>query len=503
MVSIFFSPDKTQIVTAVLKNGRLQIKSVNEMDSRFNIFLQSVDKDKKSEIYYSPFFGEREKELSVQPQAVVNRQEALFQFFTGLKKDLIEKFDEVYIVLPDELFSVIDCFDYTTEANLNDTIAEISDMSIEDLVIATPFEATPGQFNKKTVYAIQGEIIEDIISAATRCDIPLNSIEAASMSVIRAVANWRTEKIFLPIYSTSADLISYSPLGGMFRLETDLSGNYFEKYKAGADNEIRSVLFQRDVAAEKTFKSINLNVPVYVLGNSASIANLPSLSSRIGTLNLSEFIESEPNLNLNNYIGAVGTMLQVIEDSSEIYSTRPSFLKIKSGNLLPENIRVGTRIKRFGNVTRSVLKKAVALLTLLLVVSVGIFFYFSNIKVSTDLQSNYEAAQKEESVIKRDFEILELSKKEDYHPVESFITLLKYRPEELKFLNINIGSNSGNIANDWVKFTVVSKDPILFQNMLSQLREEKTFNNCTLSEINSDNTGFKKANFMLGKGGAK
>ena len=506
MVSIFFKPDKTQIVTAILKNGKVCVKSATEIESRFNLFSAAVEKENNIKKHYSPFYGEVEIEKEPPSKVKFNtdRKEALAQFFSGLKKDFIDKFDEVYIVLPDELFSVIDCFEFTTEDNLENTVSEIADMSFNDLAVAIPFEATPGQFNKKSVYAMEQEIIDDIIAAAVKSDIPLNSIEAASLSVIRAIADWRTEKILFPIYSTSADIISYSPLGGIFRLETDLNKNYLENYRIDAEEEIRSVLCQRDVAAEKTFKSINLNVPVYVLDNSKCVENISSLNARKGEIKISDCIKLENNSNPIKWIGALGTMLQVLDENSELYATKPPFLRIKSGNLLPENIRVGTRIKRFGKLTKNILQKAVAILGVSLIASLAIFFYFHSIKISSDLQSKYDSAKEEEVLINRDFEILELSKKENYHPVESFITLMKYRPEELKFLNINVGNNSGaNVLNDWIKFTVVSKDPILFQNMLSRLREEKSFTNCSLNEINSDTTGFKKANFMLGKGGDK
>ena len=124
--------------------------------------------------------------------------------------------------------------------------------------------------------------------------------------------------------------------------------------------------------------------------------------------------------------------------------------------------------------------------------------YLNSIQISPELQTEYDEAHKTEAELSREIRIIEQAKREDEKPLGAFTTLMKYRTEEIFLTNINIGGTDS--ANNWVKFTAVSEDAIAFQELLSQLREEKVFQNCSLAEISSDVSDFKKAHFSLGKG---
>ncbi len=501
MTGIFFRPDKTQIVSAEVKHKKLKILKTENLGSFFDILQTPNKKNAGGGEEPFRFAGSPEKKPLEPKQANrETRRTKIETFFRYLRENSgIKKYDEVYIVLPDEIFSVVDVIDYTTDENLQKTIEEMTGKDFEKFYVTTPIKATPGQYNKRTVYAIDKKLIDDFAAAAEKCNILLTSIEPASLSMVRAVADWRTEKIFFPIYRETAEIISYSPLGGVFRLETNMTGEVLQNYGQAADQDVKTVLRQRDAAADWTYQSSNVNVPVTVLGSYKRLKDLPALRDRADlNLKMSEIVEGVFD-DSKDWIGTVGTLLQDFDEDSELYSSCPQFLKIESGNILPENIRVGTKIKMWGQVTQSILKKATAVLSVILAAGAGAIFYLNSIEVTSDLQSRYNTAKKEELQMNQDIQIITLAKKENVQPIESFFTLLKYRPEELKLTNVNVGNMSGNNATEFIKFVGVSENPILFQEMLSKLRGEKLFANCSLNEITSDTKGIKKANFILGK----
>jgi len=190
--------------------------------------------------------------------------------------------------------------------------------------------------------------------------------------------------------------------------------------------------------------------------------------------------------------------MQVYGASEEIFSDCPPFLKIGSGNILPKEKQVGAKIKHISQIVKRWLTITAVLMFGVLMTEVAGIFYLSTIKITPELQSAYDEAQKSDAEINREIGIVELAKKEDEKPIEAFATLMQYRTEDLYLTNFSIGGN--DTAVNWVKFTAVSEDPIKFQDLLSRLREEPKFQNCSLAEISSDTGDYKKANFSLGKG---
>ena len=75
------------------------------------------------------------------------------------------------------------------------------------MYISTPIKSTPGTNNKKTIYAMQKKLVEAIAEVADKLNIQVVSIEAASMSMIRGVGEWKIEKILIPVTSESANII--------------------------------------------------------------------------------------------------------------------------------------------------------------------------------------------------------------------------------------------------------------------------------------------------------
>ena len=104
--------------------------------------------------------------------------------------------EDIYLVFPDEKFELVDTANITSEEEMERVLKESIGKSKEEFYISTPFHSTPGTYNKKTIYAIRKNFADKIIQAADELNIQISSIEAESMATMRAVGDWRKEKIW-------------------------------------------------------------------------------------------------------------------------------------------------------------------------------------------------------------------------------------------------------------------------------------------------------------------
>ena len=465
MIGIFFRPDKTQIVRAKIKS------------------------DKK--IYVKEFL-----EIASYCQSFLNESEqSIFKIFQDLKTKFKFGNEDIFLVLPDEFFEMIDTTNITNDDELRRFVEDGTGLNFEEVYISIPIESTPGTNHKKTICAIQKFFVDEIAQTADRLNMQVVSIESASVAMFRALGDWKREKILVPVTEFSADIFSYSPLGGIFKFETDLAEKNFLENITAAEEELKSAIRKRDIAAEYTFTSINENVPVNILNERINI----NLGVRQGEeLKFQNCVVVEKNIIQSDWLAVVGTLLQNYGEESEIFADCPQFLKNGSGNILPKEMQVGTQIKHWRQVATNIFNRVAVIMFAVLALEIGVIFYLNTIKISEELQTKYDTAQKSDSNLSREIKIIELAKKEDEKPTEVFSTLMKYRMDNLFLTNFSVGGSDS--ANNWVKFQAVAEDPILFQDLLSRLRDEKKFTNCGLAEISSDTSNFKKANFNLGKG---
>ena len=470
MTGIFFRPDKTQVIKAKVKGDKkLLMKDAVETESCLKIFKDCL------------------------ANAEGNRVAELFQ---ELKTKFKLGSEDVYLVMPDEMFEMTDAANITSDAELKQFVENSTGLDFSEVYVSIAIEATPGQYKKKTVYVMRKSLVDEIAKAADRLNIQVVSIEAASMAMVRGLGDWKREKILLPVTGNSADIISYSPLGGIFKLETNLTEQKFVEQPEKAERELKSAIKKRDIAAEYTYTSINDRVPINVLSSDKIKIDLED--RRGGEIKFQSCVEFEKPLKASEWIAVTGTLMQVYKEGDEIFSDSPPFLKIGSGNILPEEKQVGAKIKQWQQMLKKFLNSAAVVMFGILAILGGVILYFSRIQITPDLQSAYDDAQKTDVELSREIGIIELAKKEDEKPIEAFATLMQYRTEDLYLTNFAIGGNDASV--NWVKFTAVSEDPIKFQDLLSRLREEKKFTNCSLAEISSDTGDYKKANFSLGKG---
>ena len=149
--------DKTQVVSAKIKgnNKKLQVKEMTEIESYLQYFEKFLEKPEEAKI-----------------QAVLEKLKTKIKFGN----------EDVYLVMPDEMFEMTDAANITNEAELKQFVEDSTGLNFEDLYVSTAIEATPGTNNKKTVYAMQKALVDAIARTADALNIQVVSIEAASIN---------------------------------------------------------------------------------------------------------------------------------------------------------------------------------------------------------------------------------------------------------------------------------------------------------------------------------
>ena len=121
MIGIFFRPDKTQIMWAKVKGDKkLLVKDTIEAESCLKVFKEC--------------------------QTGENKIPELFQ---ELKKEFKLGSEDVYLVMPDEMFEMTDTANITSDAELKRFVEENTGFNFEELYVSTAIQAIPGTYKKK------------------------------------------------------------------------------------------------------------------------------------------------------------------------------------------------------------------------------------------------------------------------------------------------------------------------------------------------------------------
>lgn len=487
MISIFFRPDITQVVKAKLTGDRkLSVKKSFQIKSAWKYLKE---------------------DSNIETERVLTNEERIFrlsEIFDEINHKVSMRYDDVYVVLPDILFSVSDTIRYVNNQQMQEDIERAAMTSADHLYVAEAFTSSPGVENKRCVYAIKKSVVNLVVKGAEQAGINLSSIEASSVCAIRMFSDWRHEHIILEIFPDNVTFYVYSPLGGIFRLEVDnLTGREINNSPNTAEAILKEKISMLDMVAERTFVSYNVDVPITTLYGKGKIEVNNILSNRSGPrVGFPEFIKAPDDTNNTGWFACLGTLLQVYTEKDVLYENRPDFLKVSSGNVLPEDLQLNTRLLQWRQLTKSILTKLCFIFGFIFLVECGTILYFGSVKISPGLQADYDKAKQNESMINNELNAIELAKVENEYPVLAYTSLIKHKPEKMRLLQFNVGNSSGkgNNSGSWVKFTAVAPDPILFQELMMKLRDDPVFTNCSVADITTDGSGLKKAEFILGKG---
>ena len=391
MLAVYLQPDSLKIVQGrIRKDNVLEIKDYRNLSNAvigknyFNILIaaSSAGKDKNSVDKFADLFREIKK-------------------ISGYRRE------SVCLVLPDFLFYKIDCFSYDKEADIEEQIRSFLRINLDEIYYSVPILTNPApKENRATVYSIERKYIDIIIEAAKCANVRLTSIEASSISFLRASGKFQKEEFIFQGYEKNATLIAYSSIGGLFAM--NVSELSFENIGHLSDNNraeslIRSNITQFEFAAKQRFKSINDDIPITVLENSELVKGFTAFKEREGgKQKFAKYILSDiPENKQWDWMAVVGTLMQSVEfpnlecNDSVIID---DYERILSGNLLSDKIQKNSTFSPlFAKIKNNRYLREALLFVVLLLTSIICVLVVYTIKESFeskpeywDTQENYE-----------------------------------------------------------------------------------------------------------------
>lgn len=483
MISVYLQQNFTQVIQAQSKqkNDTIEILHIEKLPQSYIESLDTFDGHKTDELTY---------------------------LFYDIKEMLsIKRGEEIYLVLPDYYFDVIDCFRYETKEDIEKHIAISTGRNAADYYYSIPIITAPDPLEKMvTVCAIKKDIVDSIIEAANNEKVHITSIEPASISFLRASMDFSKEEFVIFGSENYATMIGYSSIAGMFKMDiSDLGSEYLGTIsKEEAENQINFSLVEFENVGISTFKFMNQGIPYIELMAPIVINSFEAFKSRLAERKYfpSNIKSSIDKSEQQDWMGAVGTLLQNIDFAKDQYSEIiDSYEEFTSANILPESIRKHT--KAYGFYQKATVFCRIAVLLMLFTIaveSIGILF-FESTTIPAGLQEDYDAGQQSIELINKEINLIALQKQEHEYPMEVFHCLLSDKPDGMYLTSIELGneSNVKNSKKQWIKMKVAAIDPVLFQDYIFSLAGG-FFTNAAVTQINADNSGYKTADIIIGKG---
>lgn len=476
MVAIYLTEEWTQVVRASVRHGAFNIISGDYLDPYLQDFVRSDA-------------GQ------------------LVEMFREVQAITKTKDDEIHIVLPDYVFRLIGCYNDTE--NLDAEIKDDLRVPVDTCSLSYPIVINKKTSKKKTVCALDMSYINALISAAKQMKVAVVSIVPAGFVFLKATRKWEKEQMALFVSKNNASLISYNPLGGVFvqRLGNNLA---FAKEKHNSEilNVVMSeVLATADFVNKQTFRMVNKNVPVYILAdNFSDYFTLPSLQPRYADLPINN--GAIPDVDDKEYREFL-IPITVLHESffpSGLASSKLSFMKVTSANVIPQDITQSSRRIMFRKAIKRWAKVAV-------VVGVGVVgleavgsFYFSSINIPNTLQSNYSEAQRKQEEISTELSRIHQWEAEDEDVINGLGALIESKPESIGFTDVEIGSkgssNDAKKKKNWIRVSLKTKDPMVIQDYISRLTSNPVFDGVVVEEIAAESgkdEDIKRAKLVLGR----
>ena len=491
MISIYLRPDKTQIVRGKKKkNNTLVVDTALELPS-----------------YWDCFTGGQPTNLPGQNFMEYQGSQELRKLFQAVKEVTSTKYEEVYLVIADTIFSMVNVFPYVAENMMMDAIAQKLG-SLDEYYLSMPMEVKPPQNKRKTVYAIRRKYIDRIVQAAQAENITLTGIEPASMGFVRSMQKYGCDYAFVEMFKKEATIITFSPIGGIYRNDAPHMGeDELISRPEDADRQITSNFSTNNFIGGSFFGSISPDLPYYVLSDNPDIYTIPAIRHNEPRNPVGLPLIVEANITEHdqiNWMIVIGTLLQTIEAEAVVYPDKDDSLIIHAANLLPEELQTAAKQRQWKAVAKRTFKGlAIGFVTLICVEMAGIV-YFGSITVDPKLQADYEQAKADKVVIDVEMNSLKACLKDDPHVVEAYERLLRNRPSGCGFSQLSIGSkdtNNKDMNAKFIKVRAISNDQIAFNDFVAALQQEDVFQSPTVNSI-SGTQGVMTADINIGRKGS-
>ncbi len=498
MISIYFRESDTLLAKGKMqKNNRLKLTDVS---SSSDSFLSAI----------------------LDPEAPAVKRELLQTFFSEVRQTSGAN-DGVYIVLPDYAFKTIECVEVASDEDLPARIELLSGVKLDYLYWSVPVICVPSPTQKRrTVYAVEKTVIQRIVDLAGEAGLKISSVEPYSLAFLRAYGVFHEERIIMEVTKTRGYVVSYSPIGGFFKM--DVPSLPIDRLAKENDPEsvFRDVLQIHDAMALKTFSASNENIPVIlqseagggIVERSVVIRDRNKLAMEQYRLYgepilFAEYIESDISSDVQiDWMANAGTFLQDIPSETLMdMAGCPGNLRIsiESGNLLPQDVVINSKFWHWQQNMFKMLRVALVMLTVACIAELAAWFYFSSVTVPEALVQQYDSAKQESDRLEAEFNLLKKAEKDDPHTIEAYLEILKYRPSSCRLLEAKLGSQSGKTNDDrWITFKAVAKEPVAFQDFISELSKSEMFKSIRLEKLDDQsNVGYKSAEYSISKGKIK
>lgn len=498
MISLYLRPDKTQLVKAGLKKDRsLYVSVATELQPYLGLLIKD-----SNIVNHENFLEENEQDEA--PMGAY-----LGDMFREAKAVTSFSGEEIYLVLPDSLFCLIDCIkNADSEEEVLQLIASRTGKSKEDIFYTIPVLSRPQTDLYKTVYAIERKFVQYLVDAAAEENIRLTSIEPASISFLRTAGEFKEAKFLLETFEEQAKIVSYSPVAGVFDLDvSDLSNQRLQMLTEDEIcQQVKTSLIQHYSVADGTFPSLAMSEDIrfIALTENKQLLNCEELKPRLAaTLNFPEFIISDIALEYQqDWMVVLGTLLQEFTEKDLLFENKPAFqFSFQSANVLPKEIQTNARFWRWKQKVKKISRFFIVGAVAAIAVEIAGIAYFSTIMIPPKLQADFDAAKIDMNDIDNEIKIINLAKTEHEYPVEAFSELVAKKPNNCGFSKISFGQKNG--AKDdktWINFTAVSTDPLVFQDYTATLSTSEMFSGVNISQIATDPSGFKTATVVVRKG---
>ena len=489
MISIYITPDGTQVVQAKLRKDRkISVTHAFEMESFWH--------------------GLPLAEGQTADMAVLRR------LFRELRSRIKTSYEDIHIVLPDMAFALADCFD---AANVDDAKRQALDsldrlgISRDNLYFSFPMSSRQVAPGMETVFAIRREVVDSILEAARVEKLTLASLEPASISFCRCFSAWTLDYFFVELFRGGATVVSFSPIGGIFKM--DAPGLSEEQLLSDKDSEfvqscslISEIYARNDYAASMVFKSLRSDASYIVLTGNRAINSIPAIQAR-----LPEKRPGFPPFVVSGIMGddqlewmaCLGTLMQVYTREDAIFDQIPSFLDIRSSNMLPEHAQQAAKSKQWQAIVRKASMIASATCLAILAMEAAGIVYFGNVKIPDSLQQEYTTAEKTKESVNVEIEVIRAAReKQDAKPFEAYSKLVAARPEGCGFTSVKISQppKTQDAKDRWIEVNAASSNEMVFQDFQASLTSSGNFGKVTVQTIAADSGNVKTSLITVGKG---
>ena len=428
--------------------------------------------------------------------------------FRDIRKQFGGRQEEIYLVLPDYLFSMIDCFRYETDADIEDRIKQWTQRELSEVCYSQPITTSPEpQQRYATVAVLDRSIADALAEAADKEKMQLVSVEPASISFLRCTGVFNKEELVLHSFAGEATFIGYSSNGGLFKMDVpELSIQHLGNLpKEEAETQIRQSMIAFENTAHQTFEFLNQDLPYTILAEPDVISDFEPFKVRKAEPHyFPDFIECNilRDDEQEEWMCVAGTLAQDIDFSDDQFvEVLDGYETISSGNVLPEDIQQKAKsFQRMENLVKYSRLGIICLLIAAILEIVGIFF-LQSVQIPPGLEEYYQAAQDTMESINAELELIRVEEKEHEYPIEAYTEAVRNLPQGVNFISFEVGNPSKKEDSQWVKLKIVAVDPLKFQDYVARLSQSSIFSGVTMPEFSTDNsTSYKTAQIVMGKG---